>query len=155
MTPREAVNLELKLIERIFNERKVVHPMVVIIKGNKRTIIQPVEFHNDIHKDNLSQGVKDLVKKSNPDMVVYMAEAWAVFMPPEEYNPKTTPRPSEHPDRAEIVVARIEFKTGEKYQCDARIIREHGKARLGRFKVLPGGNDMGRFVDFFPVTRTN
>jgi hypothetical protein len=126
--------------------------MIVLIKNDQRTAI-PVEFHGDAHKDMMSQGIKDLVKRSEPDIVIYSAEAWALTV--KEYEEGVTPRPTNHPDRIEVVIARIEFKTGEKYDCQAKILREKGEARLNKFEVLPGGMSMGRFVDFFPIGRTN
>jgi hypothetical protein len=152
MNPREAVDLELKLITQVFDTQKVVHPMVVFVKDNQRTIAM-AEFHSDIHKDMMAEGIKQLVKESMPDIVIYTAEAWALRV--KEYKEGVTPRPSVHPDRVEVVVARIEFKTGEKYDCEAKIIREKGQARLNKFEIMPGGMSMGRFVDFFPIGRTN
>jgi hypothetical protein len=152
MTPRELVDQELILIEKTFNMQKVLNPMVVFIKDNHRSIIM-AEFHNDAHKDMVSQGIKDLVKINGPDIVIYSAEAWSTVV--KEYKEGVTPRPAYHPDRIEIVVAQIEFKTGEKYSCQAKILREKGKAWLDKFDVMQGGMSMGRFVDFFPITRMN
>jgi hypothetical protein len=152
MNPREAVDLELNLITQVFDKQKVVHPMVVFIKDDRRTIAM-VEFHSDAHKDMMSEGIKQLVRESMPDLVIYTAEAWRAFVP--EYIEGVTPRPALHPDRVEVIIARIEFKTGEKYDCEAKILREKGQARLDKFEIMPGGMSMGRFVDFFPIGRTN
>jgi hypothetical protein len=152
ITPREFVDRELMLMEHVFNEQNVVHPMVVFVKNNQRSGIM-VEFRNDLHKEILSESIKELVKRSDPDIVIYAAEAWTVTVPISEYTERT--RAFNNPNRIEVVVVRIEFKTGEKYDCEAKIIRERGKPRLSKFEVLPGGMSMGRFVDFYPVTRTN
>jgi hypothetical protein len=153
MTPSEFVNQELGLIRQTFDQLQVLNPMVVFVKDDRRVIIA-AEFHNDAHKDMVSEGIKELVKRSEPDIVVYSAEAWAATV--KNYKEGVTIRPSYHPDRIEIVVVQIEFKTGEKYDCSAKILREKGKARLDKFDINPdGGMSMGRFVDFFPVTRMN
>jgi hypothetical protein len=149
MTPSEFVTQELGLIEKTFNQLQVLNPIVVFVKDDRRTIIG-VEFHSDAHKDMMSEGIKELVKRSEPDIVIYSAEAWMIVAK------GVTPRPSHHPNRIEIVIARIEFKTGEKYDCSAKILREKGKAWLDKFDINPdGGMSMGRFVDFYPVTRMN
>jgi hypothetical protein len=153
MTPSEFVTQELGLIRQTFDQLKVLNPMVVFIKDDRRTIIG-VEFHNDAHKDVMSEGIKELVKRSMPDIVIYSAEAWMAVM--KEYKEGITPPPRNHPDRIEIVVVRVEFKTGEKYDCSAKILREKGKAWLDKFDINPdGGMSMGRFVDFYPVRRMN
>lgn len=152
MTPREQVDLELQIIANVFNVRKVVDPMVIFIKDDKRSMVL-AEFRNDIHKDILSQGIKELVAKSMPDIVVYTAEAWMTFE--KNYKPGETIRPAYHPNRVEIIVARIEFKTGEKFDCHAKILRSKGEATLDKFEVMPGGMSMGRFVDFYPISKTN
>jgi hypothetical protein len=150
--PREFVDQELMLIEHVFNQQNVVHPMVVFVKDDMRSAVM-AEFRNDLHKEILSQSIKELVKRSEPDIVIYAAEAWAVNVP--EYIEGVTPRPTVHPDRIEVIIVRIEFKTGEKYDCQANIIREKGNPHLSKFEVLPGGMSMGKFVDFYPVTRMN
>jgi hypothetical protein len=152
LTPREFVDQELMLMTHVFNQQTVVHPMVFFVKDGKRSAFI-AEFRNDLHKQMLSDGIKELVKRSEPDMVIYSAEAWAAYVP--EYIEGVTPRPINQPNRIEIVIVHIEFKTGEKYDCQAKIIREKGKAHLDKFEILPGGLSMGRFVDFYPVTRTN
>jgi hypothetical protein len=152
ITPREFVDQELMLMEHVFNQLNVIHPMVVFVKDNRRTGVM-AEFRNDLHKEMLSQSIKELVKRSDPDIVIYAAEAWVTIQ--SEYIEGVTIRPMYHPDRIEMVIVRIEFKTGEKYDCSAKIIREKGKPHLDKFEVLPGGLSMGRFVDFFPVNRMN
>jgi hypothetical protein len=152
MTPREFVDQELMLMEHLFNQQNVVHPMVVFVKDGQRSGVM-AEFRNDLHKEILSQSIKELVKRSDPDIVIYAAEAWAVNIPISEYTEGI--RAFNHPDRIEVIIVHIEFKTGEKYDCQANVIREKGKPRLSKFEVLPGGMSMGKFVDFYPVTRTN
>lgn len=150
MTPKEFVDFELRIVENVFNKAQVLHPMVVFVKDNLRSIIT-AEFRNDAHKDVLSQGIKELVKKADPDIVIYSCEAWAVNVK----DPNEDTQPAYHPNRSEVAVVRIEFKTGEKYDCQAKILRQKGQARLDKFEVLPGGLSMGRFVDFFPITKMN
>lgn len=151
MEPREFVDQELILIRQIFDHLKEIYPMAILVKDDNRYQI-PVTFQNNAHKDIVSQGIKDLVKKSEPDVVIYIAEAWMLAVTSKF---DRLPIPSQHPDRIEIVAVQIEFKTGEKFGCHAKILRKNGQPRLDKFEVLRDDTSMGRFCDFFPIGRTN
>lgn len=153
MEPREFVDQELKIIEGIFFARKQINPMVILIKDDRRYPM-PVSYQNTAHKEIVSQGIKDLVKRSEPDVVVYMAEAWTKFIKNNLDRIPTSILPSDL-DKEEIIAVQIEFKSGEKFGAEARIIREGKNIHLGPFRVVDAMWSMGRFVDFFPVTRTN
>jgi hypothetical protein len=153
MEPREFVNQELKIIEGIFFARKQINPMVILIKDDRRYPM-PVNYQNTAHKEIVSQGIKDLVKRSEPDVVVYMAEAWTKFIRGNLDRLPTSILPTDL-DKEEIIAVQIEFKSGEKFGAEARIIREGNRAYLEPFKVLDASLSMGRFVDFFPVRRIN
>lgn len=153
MEPREFVDQELKIIEGIFFARKQINPMVILIKDDRRYPM-PVDYQNTAHKEIVSQGIKDLVKRSEPDVVVYMAEAWTKFIRGNIDRIPTSILPSDL-DKEEIVAVQIEFKSGEKFGAEARIIREGRNVHLGPFRILNADLSMGRFVDFFPVKRVN
>jgi hypothetical protein len=151
MEQHEFIEQELKIVSHMFDVQKAIYPMAVLVKDDTRYQI-PVTFQNNAHKDIVSQGIKDLVKKSEPDVVVYVAEAWMLAITSTS---DRLPIPSRHPDRIEIVAVQIEFKTGEKFGCQARILRGNGQPRLDKFEVLRDDTSMGRFCDFFPIGRTN
>lgn len=148
MTPRELVEMELQIINLMFEERQEIYPLVIFIKDDQRFGI-PAAAENNVHKDIIEQGIKDLVKKSQPDIVIYMAEAWVVIVKNKADRLPILP-PRENPDRLEIVLVQIEFKTGEKFSCDAEILRNGDIAKLNKFNIQDGGVSMGRFMDFFP-----
>lgn len=150
--PRKLVDQELKIIRRIFDEQKTVEPMVVLIKDEGR-VFTPVSFMNNEHKDIVSEGIKALVGLTDPDVVIYMAEAWCVRGDKDMRIDGIVP--SEHPERTEMIIVRIEFKTGQKYDCIADITREKGIASLTEFTIIPGDCSMGRFVDFYPTGKAN
>jgi hypothetical protein len=153
MEPREFVNTELKLIEHMFNIQKEIYPTVVLIKDNEHHPM-PVSYRNAVHKDIVSQGIKDLVKKFEPDVVVYMAEAWTKII-----RDKSDRIPiaiaADDPDKYEILCVQIEFKTGEKFGAEAKIIRKEDRVLLEPFTVKESDWTMGRFVDFFPIKQVN
>jgi hypothetical protein len=153
MEPREFVDQELNLISATFAVQKGLNPMVVLIKDDQRYAI-PVQYQNAAHKDIVSQGIKDLVKTSQPDIVVYMAEAWIKIIKgrldrlPESIHPEDF-------HKEEIVAVQIEFKSGEKFGCEAKILRDKGIPRLDKFEIRSSDYTLGRFVDFFPIKWTS
>jgi hypothetical protein len=149
---RQFIEVELKLINEMFDKQKEIYPMAVLIKEERRYLV-PVSYSSSAHKDIVSQGIKDLVKTSDPDVVVYVAEAWSKTI--RDKFDRLPLNVSRDPERIEIVMAQIEFKTGEKYGCEAKIIRDDGAPRLGEFKISMGDCSFGRFTDFFPIKRTN
>jgi hypothetical protein len=152
MEPREFVEHELQVINTLFSMQKEVYPTVILVKNDKRYQI-PVHYSNAAHKDIVSQGIKDLVKKAEPDIVVYVSEAWMkVIRNKQDRLPWNL---ANDPDRIEIVIVQIEFKTGEKFGCQAKIIRDDGPPHLNKFEINKDDFSMGRFVDFFPVKRLN
>jgi hypothetical protein len=153
MEPREFVDIELKLIQRLFSIQKEVYPMVVLVKNDDRYQI-PVQFQNAAHKDIVSQGIKDLVKRSEPDVVIYMAEAWVKVIKTKFDRIITSITPADL-EKFEIVCVQIEFKSGEKYSAEAKIIREDRKVKLEPFEFMNVDMSMGRFMDFFPIGKTN
>ena len=151
MEPREFVENELVVVNHMFNRHKQLYPAVVLIKDDRR-YLYPVPLSGNVQKDIVSQGIKDLVRTAKPDVVVYIAEAWMLVL--KSVTDRLT-TPSESKDRIEIVVAQIEFKSGEKFGCQAKIIREPSKVYLDKFDIIEGDTSMGRFCDFFPIKRTN
>jgi len=155
MEPREFVEHELKVISTLFQIQKELYPMVVLIKNDERFKI-PVSYNNDAHKDIVSQGIKDLVKKSEPDIVIYMAEAWVKFIRAKW---DRLPWTAQGAEKHEIVIVQIEFKSGERFTCEAKIIRDpknpDRQVYLDKFEYGQDDMSMGRFVDFFPAKRLN
>jgi hypothetical protein len=153
MTPREIVDVELNAVRFLFDTQKEIHPMAVFVRDGEHNML-PLTFDNDYEKDLASNMIRRIVKKENPDAVIYMAEAWSLILKEKEL-PKDLPRPSESKDRIEVVIVTIEFKTGEKFSCQARILREKDTVTLDKFDVSQDQMLMGRFVDFFKPEKLN
>lgn len=151
LEPKDFVDIELKIINMMFEAQKEIYPMVVLIKDDKRFQV-PVSYSNSAHKDIVSQGIKDLVRTSDPDVVVYVAEAWTKVI--QGKLDRLPTNIAQDPERIEIVTVQIEFKTGEKYGCSAQILRD-GVPHLSKFEVNPFDLSFGRFTDFFPIKRFN
>jgi len=148
MNPKQFAEQELKKITEAFNEQGMIDTAVYFFKDDNRFAI-PVTFNNEAQKVAVEQGVKDMVKRAMPDTVIYVSEAWAAWL-------NDDPRmPTDRPDRIEVVVVQIEFKTGEKYGCAADIIRNGGNIHLGEFKIVEGEQAQGLFTDFYPPSSVN
>jgi hypothetical protein len=152
MDPRQFVEQQLQVIRLLFEEQKELYPTVILIKDNTPYQVN-AHYNNEAHKDIVSQGIKDLVKGTQPDAVIFFAEAWMKTIKSREDRIKA--RLSLDPDRIEIVTVQIEFKTGEKFGCTAKILRDEKNISLDKFEITGNDFSMGRFVDFFPITRTN
>jgi hypothetical protein len=153
MTPREIVDVELNTVRRMFDVQKEILPMAVFVRGTDHAMM-PLMFNSDYEKDVASDVIRRIVKETTPDAVVYMAEAWTLNVA-KNVPIKDLPRPSQSKDRVEIVAVTVEFKTGEKFSCMAKILREEGKVTLAKFDVSEDKTMMGRFADFYAPERTN
>jgi len=153
MTPKEFVDQELSLISAMFAVQRVIEPMAVLIKDDQRFGVNAY-YENDAHKEIVSQGIKDLVKRSDPDVVVYMAEAYTKVIKGKPGKIPSRILPSDL-EAIEIVTVQIEFRTGEKYGCDAKIYRDQNIPRLGIFEIHQTDMTFGRFMDFFPIGRVH
>jgi hypothetical protein len=152
MTRKELVEQELKIVRMLFEKTKSLDPLFILIHEDHRAVL-PVGFANDDHKDILSTAIKELVKKTQPDAVIYMAEAWMIKVSQEEMSKHELPRPSIRKDRIECINVQIEFKTGERFGCTANITRHGHQVELGEFNIADGLMMSGRFTDFYPPTR--
>jgi hypothetical protein len=148
MNTQEILEQELKNIEDHFKAAKEIYPTVIMIKDDNRFLF-PASSQSSVQKDIVSQGIKDLVKKSDPDVVIYFAEAW---MAPIRMKQDRLIPISRADDKVEILLVHIEFKTGEKYSRLAHILRNGPEAKLSSFENLGVDLTSGRFMDFFPHT---
>jgi hypothetical protein len=153
MEPREFVDYELSLIAATFAIQKAIEPIAVLIKDDQRYAVNAY-CENEAHKEIVSQGIKDLVKRSEPDVVVFMAEAYTKIIKGRRGVIPARISPSDL-EALEIVSVQIEFKTGEKFGCEAKINRDRGIVRLEKFEIHDASTDFGRFTDFFPIKRVN
>jgi hypothetical protein len=147
MTPQEIVQEELAIITRFFNREKEMDTIFILVNDDFHVSL-PVIFNNTTEKDHASIRLRQLTAEAMPDYVIYVSEAWTVCVEDED---KDIP-PSEHPDRIEIVLVTIEFKTGEQFLCTANIKRDNDTVQLEEFQVKPNPrSNTGRFMNFYPT----
>lgn len=149
ISPRNFVKQELEVIRRLFGKVGSAPNLFACEKDGERVLFPIGNYRDSREKELMFQTLKMLVKELMPDVVIYMSEAWSVKL--------TKPSiavllpPSKHPNRVEVLIVQIEFKTGEQYSCMAEILRD-GKPRLAEFEVSNCMMYSSRFVDFYPRT---
>lgn len=146
------ITIELVLLSSLFEVQKGINPFAIIVKGEDRFLV-PLTYKNATHKDIVSQGLKDLVRTMEPDAIVYAAEAWIKLV--KSVNDEMPTSLADDPDRGEILMVQIEFKSGEKYSCMANIIREKEDVKLSQFDIKSSEPISGRFCDFYPPRTLN
>jgi hypothetical protein len=147
MTPQEIVREELATITRVFNVENEMDTFFVLVNEDFHVSL-PVIFTNAVEKDHASIRLRQLTAEAMPDYVIYVSEAWTVCV--EEKDKDILP--SEHPDRVEIILVTIEFKTGEQFLCTANIKRENDSVQLEEFEIKPNPrSNTGRFMNFYPA----
>jgi hypothetical protein len=148
MKTPDTVNHVVKIVTDLFNQYEGINSFCMIIKDDRESYV-PIIFSNDFQKDVMSAGIKELVKRFDPDTVAYASEAWGITSSKREDIENVIP--SQHKDRVEMVIIQIEFRTGEKFGCSAKIIRTEQGVKLGEFDISDSKFSMGRFVDFYPI----
>jgi len=147
---RKFIDDELALVREVWTRQgNTLAAMAVFIVEDKRIICELPAVHNDLTKNIVSIGLKDLVRNVMPDAVIMMTEAWIAPLDTSELMPKS------HPKRREVIHVQIEFKTGEKYSGAAEITREGGKVNLGPWDIVISCELGGRFMDFYPPKRVH
>jgi hypothetical protein len=85
--------------------------LYTLITDQNELILLPCTFKNDFEKDVTVAAVKATAALSNAVMALYVAEAWMLKLPPPltpwhaKRQMENLPRPSQSPDRIEVVHA--------------------------------------------------
>lgn len=150
MDLRDQVEVELGIIRETFNQAKMIPSVLILLKNEERFVL-PFAFKNEEHKNVVAAGMRDLVKNTDPDVVIYVSEAWITKFSLDAIRMGKLLKESK--EREEMLTVQVEYKTGEKFGHCAKILRQGSKVRLGEFKSYqPMG---GRFMDFYPTTAKN
>lgn len=101
-------------------------------------------------KDEVAAHIRAMLRDVEAESYVFMAEAWMVGIDPKEHRDPYTIRPSNHPDRIEVLTVYGE-NSERSISGSFNIVREEGKPpTLTDFKVMDGTNLAGRFVNMLP-----
>lgn len=104
-----------------------------------------VPLPDDDAKDELAGFIKNMIVKGAVNNFCFVSEAWMS-------GNKNLSRPSEDPERKEIIVATFANSKGE-YTYISEFIEVRGKKALSKFKRLPSGGQ-GRFVNLFESAKS-
>lgn len=131
------------------------------MQGPKPGMIVPVQMDmpgNDQGKDVLAEILRDLTRKLDADLVLLVLESWMVKPDPAEAEYMMREgcfpvRPSQHPNRIEIVLFALEKPGGQQWSCWVEIQRD-----ANRRPVIPVAppplehlQSEGRFGNLFPA----
>jgi hypothetical protein len=126
-----------------FNEFGMFDPPCHILINGKGwpTIIASLE-KNRAEKHAVDATLRKLIRKKRSVRYVHVAEAWASV--------SVGCRPSEAPDRKEIVIINVEQKGGDAITGEAPIERDAGGVpTLGKFDWSLSGSAVGHFARIF------
>jgi hypothetical protein len=126
MTKDEHIE-NLRVVQKMAREAflKQGHHIPQIININKDggwEIMVIADMENDEHKDMLAELMKQLVEKGS-QAVIFIGEAWTVVQPNTDLKEALKIRPSQHPDRIEVLMVQCSTSAGELI-TSAPIIRE-------------------------------
>jgi hypothetical protein len=99
-------------------------------------------FKNDSEKDATVAKVRETFRKKNIIRYMFCSEAWALTVPTPT---GPLPRPSQHPDRVEVVIVEAEDKSGGSMTAHMLIHRKGDAVTLGEPEYF-GDVSSGRFV---------
>lgn len=134
----------LELFEVQFNRVGFCPPHFMLINDTGQVaILEPSGFETEYDKDWAAWLTSRIATEWRSVAILFLNEAWVVKAKPgEAIDPDV--RPSEHPDRMEVVNVSVETYSGNILYMWP-IHREGGRAWLGERESFP--NCTGRFAD--------
>lgn len=134
-------------LSRMFRESGEVVPMWHAVDGNDEHILIATPWSSDEEKDITSRALRQMFRAKKVKRFAFMVEAWTAEVSTlAEVN--EGPRPSEHPDRREVLMITAENREGNSLSGFFYILRpEHGKATLSPLHMNDYHAVVGRFTD--------
>jgi hypothetical protein len=137
LTMQELFELARDRSAEMFHETGEVLPMWHAVAGNGDNILIATPWCNDDEKDAAMHALRALFASHQVKRYAFMVEAWMVVVDHGNIDGVRTeglPRPSEHPDRREMLRVTVEDRSGEMLSGHYFILRpEHGKPTLSPF----------------------
>jgi hypothetical protein len=121
----------------MFRETGEVLPMWHAVAGNGDNVLIATPWSNDDEKDAAMGALRMLFAKHQVKRYAFVCEAWVVVAKGNNLDAAMAePRPSEHPDRREVLRIQVEDRSGEQLSGSYFILRpEHGKPTLSPFHI--------------------
>lgn len=136
-----------KLKNNIFIQAKNIirsgeeHLPIFFIHSSKGIAIIGMPFGNGEEKDKSALAIKILCEKANADFFVFVSEGWALKFNKDEKWDGT--RPSESPDKIEVLQFFLNLRDGSTYNISYKIIRND---KIIFKKLAEGNGDGSRFA---------
>lgn len=130
----------------MFRKHGEVQPMWHAVDGNDQHILIATPWRDDDEKDATSQALRTMFRAKNVKRFAFICEAWvATVKTLAEVNDGL--RPSEHPDRREVLMINAEDRQGNELSGFFYILRpEHGPATLSPLHMNDFTGMKGRFT---------
>jgi hypothetical protein len=138
---------------RVFHEMGNVSPIWHAVPAQGDHLLIATPWRSDDEKRIAMEFLRDKFKELNVQRFVCVVEAWAVMG--RNIDTVSGVRPSEHPDRREVVRVQAEDRDGSVLSGQYYILRpEHGPATLSQFHEDPGNMVMtGCMTGLLNITR--
>jgi len=136
---------------RMFNtsDDHEVLPMWHAVNRSDEHIIIATPWSNDFEKNAVEHHLRKMFQATGVKRLAFISEAWvATIHEPTAGALANSPRPSEHPDRREVLMVRAEDRDGTAMSGFYFILRpEHGKPTLSPLKIEDyGTHTAGRMI---------
>jgi hypothetical protein len=133
---------------RLFNESDdhEVLPMWHAVQDDGEHMLIATPWRDDAEKEIAMEMLRDVFRQHRVKRFVFIVEAWIARVGTmAEVN--EGPRPSEHPDRREVLMISGEDRDGSQIMGVYYILRpEHGPPKLSPLEVKPYDHTTGRMV---------
>ena len=146
-------NHQIEFAKRIFEDKGEVLPMWVGQDESGAVYPMTVLFNTQEEKAQAAEAIKMLFERNNIIRYVSMVESWMVIT--DQAVDALTIRPSQHPDRKEVIIIAAEEVGREGMVGYLEIIRkDDGKVELSEFKDQPRGSSAcGDFAEILPNSK--
>ena len=145
---RELFDIAAKNAARMFLESDdhEVLPMWHAVLGNGEHALIASPWSSDEEKQIAITALRELFRDKQVKRYAFIVEAWTAQVTSER-EVHEGPRPSEHPDRREILMISAEDRSGESIMGQYYILRpEHGPPKLSPLEVMPYDQMTGRMM---------
>jgi hypothetical protein len=152
MKLQELFDLAATNAAKIFNESDdhEVLPMWHAVFGNGEHALIATPWENEKEKRIVVSQLRKMFAAKQVKRFAFIVEAWTVTMQTEEDVNGVKDgslRPSEHPDRREVLIIHAEDRDGESIIGQYYILRpEHGPPKLSPLEVMPYTCTKGRMM---------
>jgi hypothetical protein len=123
-----------------------VIPMWHAVQGNGEHILIATPWEGDDDKRITVDALRQMFAAKQVKRFAFIVEAWIARVSTKE-EVWDGPRPSEHPDRREVLMIHAEDRSGESIMGQYYILRpEHGPPKLSPLEVMPYDAMTGRMT---------